>query len=124
MNMDINCNPNTNNYGKACGTFPLNQMSNNTKSQPWYKLVKKMKGSDQVEVIAKSHASMPPKLEIIRLKEEFSNLIELGALNASLEDLSGSDFKLSFISGSTMVELYYELIMETEYNCIQYDPMI
>lgn len=122
MNMNINTNPNVNDSnGRGYGFVPMNQKEN---PQPWYKLVKKMKGSDQVEVIAKSHASMPQKLEIIRLHEEFSNLIELGALNASLEDLSGSDFKLSFISGSTMVELYYELIMETEYNCIQYDPMI
>lgn len=122
--MDINVNPNTNGYGHASGTFPLNQMSNSTKPQPWYKLVKQVKGSEKVEVICKSHANMPPKLEILRLREEFKNLIEMGCLNAALEDLSGADFKLSCIKNGVAIEIYYELVMETEYTCVQYDAMI
>lgn len=100
--VDLNCQQN-----KAC-----------------FKLIKKMKGSQRVDVICKSFAEMPPKLELLQLKQEFINLGKLGALNASIEDLSGSDFKVSFISDGSLVEIYYELIMETEYNTTQYDPMI
>ena len=75
-------------------------------------------------MICKSFAEMPPKLELLRLKQEFINLGELGALNASIEDLSGSDFKVSFIHNGSLVEIYYELIKETEYSTTQYDPMI
>ena len=89
-----------------------------------FKLIKKMKGSQQVDVICKSFAEMPPKLELLQLKQEFINLGELGALNASIEDLSGSDFKVSFVHNGSLVEIYYELIMETEHNTVQYDPMI
>ena len=92
--------------------------------KPCFKLIKRMKGSQQVDVICKSFAEMPPKLELLQLKQEFINLGELGALNASIEDLSGSDFKVSFIHNESLVEIYYELIMETEHNTVQYDPMI
>ena len=93
-------------------------------SKPCYKLIKRLKGSQRVDVICKSFAEMPPKLELLQLKQEFINLGELGALNASIEDLSGSDFKVSFVRNGSLVEIYYELIMETEYNTTQYDPMI
>lgn len=100
----------------------LSQMKNQNKA--CYKLIKRMKGSQQVDVICKSFAEMSPKLELLQLKQEFINLGELGALNASIEDLSGSDFKVSFVHNGSLVEIYYELIMETEHNTVQYDPMI
>lgn len=103
--VDLNCQMNQQN--KAC-----------------FKLIKKMKGSQQVDVICKSFAEMPPKLELLQLKQELINLGELGALNASIEDLSGSDFKVSFIHNGSLVEICYGLIMETEHNTVQYDPMI
>ena len=96
----------------------------NPQDNKCYKLIKRMKGSQRVDVICKSFAEMPPKLELLQLKQEFINLGELGALNASIEDLSGSDFKVSFIHNGSLVEIYYELIMETEHNTTQYDPMI
>ena len=96
----------------------------NQQSKPCYKLIKRLKGSQRVDVICKSFAEMPPKLELLRLKQEFINLGELGALDASIEDLSGSDFKVSFIHNGSLVEIYYELIKETEYSTTQYDPMI
>lgn len=121
--MDITTNPNvSNSTGCGFGFNPMNQKPNTP--QPWYKLIKQVKGSEKVEVICKSHANMPPKLEILRLREEFKNLIEMGCLNAALEDLSGADFKLSCIKNGAAVEIYYELVMESEYQCIQYDPMI
>lgn len=92
--------------------------------KPCFKLIKRMKGSQQVDVICKSFAEMPPKLELLQLKQELINLGELGALNASIEDLSGSDFKVSFIHNGSLVEIHYGLIMETEHNTVQYDPMI
>lgn len=96
----------------------------NQQNKACYKLVKRMKGSQRVDVICKSFAEMPPKLELLQLKQEFINLGELGALNASIDDLSGSDFKVSFIHNGSLVEIHYELIMETEHNTVQYDPMI
>lgn len=92
--------------------------------KPCFKLIKRMKGSQQVDVICKSFAEMPPKLELLQLKQELINLGELGALNASIEDLSGSDFKVSFVHNGSLVEICYGLIMETEHNTVQYDPMI
>lgn len=103
--VDLNCQMNQQN--KAC-----------------FKLIKKMKGSHQVDMICKSFAEMPPKLELLQLKQELINLGELGALNASIEDLSGSDFKVSFVHNGSLVEICYGLIMETEHNTVQYDPMI
>ena len=100
----------------------LSQMKNQNKA--CYKLIKRMKGSQQVDVICKSFAEMPPKLELLQLKQELINFGELGALNASIEDLSGSDFKVSFVHNGSLVEIHYELIMETEHNTVQYDPMI
>ena len=96
----------------------------NQQIKPCFKLIKKMKGSQQVDVICKSFAEMPPKLELLQLKQELINLGELGALNASIEDLSGSDFKVSFVHNGSLVEICYGLIMETEHNTVQYDTMI
>lgn len=124
-NYNIGPNPFINNdqtgHASVSAGVDLNQMKN---QQACYKLIKRMKGSQRVDVICKSFAEMPPKLELLQLKQEFINLGEMGALNASIEDLSGSDFKVSFINDGSLVEIYYELIMETEYNTTQYDPMI
>lgn len=125
-NYNVGINPfingNTGHASVSAGV-DLSQMKNQ-QNKACFKLIKKMKGSQQVDVICKSFAEMPPKLELLRLKQEFINLGELGALNASIEDLSGSDFKVSFIHNGSLVEIYYELIKETEYSTTQYDPMI
>lgn len=123
-NVGINpfINDNTGHASVSAGV-DLSQMKNK-QNKACYKLIKRMKGSQQVDVICKSFAEMPPKLELLRLKQEFINFGELGALNASIEDLSGSDFKVSFIHNGSLVEIYYELIKETEYSTTQYDPMI
>lgn len=125
-NYNIGVNPfindKTGHASVSAGVDLDRQMKNQIK--PCFKLIKRMKGSQQVDVICKSFAEMPPKLELLQLKQEFINLGELGALNASIEDLSGSDFKVSFIHNGSLVEIYYELIMETEHNTVQYDPMI
>lgn len=122
-NYNINpfINDKTGNASVSAGV-DLSQMKNQNKA--CYKLIKRMKGSQQVDVICKSFAEMPPKLELLQLKQELINFGELGALNASIEDLSGSDFKVSFVHNGSLVEIYYELIMETEHNTTQYDPMI
>lgn len=123
-NYNIGVNPFINDktgHASVSAGVDLSQMKNQQNS---YKLIKRMKGSQQVDVICKSFAEMPPKLELLQLKQEFINLGEMGALNASIEDLSGSDFKVSFIHNGSLVEIYYELIMETEHNTVQYDPMI
>ena len=123
-NYNIGVNPFINDktgHASVSAGVDLSQMKNQQNS---YKLIKRMKGSQQVDVICKSFAEMPPKLELLQLKQEFINLGEMGALNASIEDLSGSDFKVSFVHNGSLVEIYYELIMETEHNTVQYDPMI
>ena len=135
-NVGINpfINDNTGHASVSAGVDLSHQMPN-LQNKACFKLIKKMKGSQQVveilkditsqvDVICKSFAEMPPKLELLRLKQEFINLGELGALNASIEDLSGSDFKVSFIHNGSLVEIYYKLIKETEYSTTQYDPMI
>lgn len=124
-NVGINpfINDNTGHASVSAGVDLSHQMPNR-QNKACFKLIKKMKGSQHVDVICKSFAEMPPKLELLRLKQEFINLGELGALNASIEDLSGSDFKVSFIHNGSLVEIYYELIKETEYSTTQYDPMI
>lgn len=120
--MNITTTPNIND-ANGCG-FGFNPMNQKPNDQPVYKLVKKIKGSDHVEVISKAFASMPPKLESLRLKEEFTNLIKIGCLNAALEEVAGSDFRLTFVKDGQKVEIYYELIMETNYSSVSYDPMI
>ena len=125
-NYNIGVNPFINDktgHASVSAGVDLSQMKN-PQNKACFKLIKKMKGSQQVDVICKSFAEMPPKLELLRLKQEFINLGELGALDASIEDLSGSDFKVSFIHNGSLVEIYYELIKETEYSTTQYDPMI
>lgn len=124
-NVGINpfINDNTGHASVSAGVDLSHQMPKQ-QSKPCYKLIKRLKGSQRVDVICKSFAEMPPKLELLQLKQEFINLGELGALNASIEDISGSDFKVSFVRNGSLVEIYYELIMETEYNTTQYDPMI
>ena len=123
---NVGINPNVNNStGRAqIGIDLTKQRMPNPQPMVWYKLVKKMSGSDHVEVITKSHASCPPKFAIMQLHDEFANLIELGVLNAALIDMSGSDFKLSFVHNGCVVEIFYELIMETERETAHYDPMI
>lgn len=127
-NYNIGPNPFINNqadHASVSAGVDLGHQMNNQQNKACFKLIKKMKeGSQRVDVICKSFAEMPPKLELLQLKQEFINLGELGALNASIEDLSGSDFKVSFIHNGSLVEIYYELIMETEHNTVQYDPMI
>lgn len=123
-NYNIGVNPFINDktgHASVSAGVDLSQMKNQQNS---YKLIKRMKGSQQVDVICKSFAEMPPKLELLQLKQELINLGELGALNASIEDLSGSDFKVSFVHNGSLVEICYGLIMETEHNTVQYDPMI
>lgn len=125
-NYNIGVNPFINDktgHASVSAGVDLSQMKN-PQSKPCYKLIKRLKGSQRVDVICKSFAEMPPKLELLQLKQEFINLGELGALNASIEDLSGSDFKVSFVRNGSLVEIYYELIKETEYSTTQYDPMI
>lgn len=124
-NYNIGVNPFINDktgHASVSAGVDLSQMKNQNKA--CFKLIKKMKGSQQVDVICKSFAEMPPKLELLQLKQELINLGELGALNASIEDLSGSDFKVSFVHNGSLVEICYGLIMETEHNTVQYDPMI
>ena len=126
-NYNVGINPfitdNTGHASVSAGVDLSHQMPKQ-QSKPCYKLIKRLKGSQRVDVICKSFAEMPPKLELLQLKQEFINLGELGALNASIDDLSGSDFKVSFIHNGSLVEIYYELIMETEYSTTQYDRMI
>lgn len=125
-NYNVGINPfinDTTGHASVSAGVDLSQMKNQ-QNKACYKLIKRMKGSQRVDVICKSFAEMPPKLELLQLKQELINLGKLGALNASIEDLSGSDFKVSFINDGSLVEIYYELIMETEYNTTQYDPMI
>ena len=125
-NYNIGVNPFINDktgHASVSAGVDLSQMKN-PQNKACFKLIKRLKGSQRVDVICKSFAEMPPKLELLQLKQEFINLGELGALNASIEDLSGSDFKVSFIHNGSLVEIYYELIKETEYSTTQYDPMI
>lgn len=127
-NYNIGPNPFINNdqtgHASVSAGVDLSHQMPNPQNKACFKLIKKMKGSQQVDVICKSFAEMPPKLELLRLKQELINLGELGALDASIEDLSGSDFKVSFIHNGSLVEICYGLIMETEYSTTQYDPMI
>ena len=99
-----------------------NQRSNDNKTS--YKFIKRVKGTRNVDVLCKSFSKMPPKLELLNLRQELNRLIKVGVLNASIDDLSGSDFKLSFVKNGVLLEIYYELIEETEYSTAQYDPMI
>ena len=125
-NYNIGVNPFINDktgHASVSAGVDLSQMKN-PQNKACFKLIKRLKGSQRVDVICKSFAEMPPKLELLQLKQEFINLGELGALNASIEDLSGSDFKVSFVHNGSLVEIYYELIKETEYSTTQYDPMI
>lgn len=123
---NVGINPNvSNSTGRAqIGIDLTKQQMPNPQPMVWYKLIKKMGDSDHVEVITKSRASCPPKLAIMQLHDEFANLIELGVLNAALIEMSGSDFKLSFVHNGCVVEIFYELIMETERETAHYDPMI
>lgn len=126
-NYNVGINPFINdNTGHASVSAGVDlSQTKNQQNKPCYKLIKRLKGwSQRVDVICKSFAEMPPKLELLQLKQELINLGELGALNASIEDLSGSDFKVSFIHNGSLVEICYGLIMETEHNTVQYDPMI
>lgn len=125
-NYNIGVNPFINDktgHASVSAGVDLSQMKN-PQNKACFKLIKRLKGSQRVDVICKSFAEMPPKLGLLRLKQEFINLGELGALNASIEDLSGSDFKVSFIHNGSLAEIYYELIKEAEYSTTQYDPMI
>lgn len=80
-----------------------------------YKLVK-IYGAKQ-EVICRSYASMPPKMEMERLHDEFKKLIDDGCLKASIfVPASKAGFRLSYNKGNQVIDVWYELRLETNYS--------
>ena len=81
-----------------------------------YKLVR-VSGAKQ-EVICRSYASMPPKMEMERLHDEFQGLINAGCLKASIfVPESQTGFRLTYTDKSQkVVDICYDLRIETNYS--------
>ena len=80
-----------------------------------YKLVKIIGNSE--EVITKSFYPMYPKMEMETLREEFQKLIDAGCLKASIFiPIGGSSFRLTYAKGSKIVDVWYDLRVETNYD--------
>lgn len=80
-----------------------------------YKLVKIIGNSE--EVITKSFYPMYPKMEMETLREEFQKLIDAGCLKASIFiPIGGSSFRLTYTKGSKIVDVWYDLRVETNYD--------
>ena len=79
-----------------------------------YKLVKSIGNSE--EVITKSFYPMYPKMEMETLREEFQKLIDAGCLKASIiVPAGGSSFCLTYTKGNKIVDVWYDLRVETNY---------
>ena len=80
-----------------------------------YKLVKIIGNSE--EVITKSFYPMYPKMEMETLREEFQKLIDAGCLKASIFiPIGGSSFRLTYANGNKIVDVWYDLRVETNYD--------
>lgn len=81
-----------------------------------YKLVKSINNSE--EVICRSYASMPTKMEMERLHDEFQKLIEAGCLKASIfVPESQTGFRLTYTDKSKkVVDIWYDIRIETNYS--------
>jgi hypothetical protein len=80
-----------------------------------YKLVKIIGNSE--EIITKSFYPMYPKMEMETLREEFQKMIDAGCLKASIFiPIGGSSFRLTYTKGSKIVDVWYDLRVETNYD--------
>lgn len=80
-----------------------------------YKLVKSIGNSE--EVITKSYYPMYPKMEMETLRDEFTKLINAGCLKASIFiPIGGSSFRLTYTKGNKIVDVWYDLRVETNYD--------
>ena len=80
-----------------------------------YKLVKIIGNSE--EVITKSFYPMYPKMEMETLREEFQKMIDAGCLKASIFiPIGGSSFRLTYAKGNKIVDVWYDLRVETNYD--------
>ena len=80
-----------------------------------YKLVKIIGNSE--EIIIKSFYPMYPKMEMETLREEFQKMIDAGCLKASIFiPIGGSSFRLTYTKGNKIVDVWYDLRVETNYD--------
>lgn len=80
-----------------------------------YKLVKVIGNSE--EVITKSYYPMYPKMEMETLRDEFQKLIDAGCLKASIfVPESGASFRLTYAKGNQIIDVWYDLRVETNYD--------